>query len=108
MLISFHPEAGAEIIEAAQFYEAREPGLGIELLKEAQLLIDRIAANPSASTKIGRRARWKSFRRFPYNIVYVPHPDRIRIVAFAHQKRHPFYWRKRLMSTAEDKGPTLT
>jgi toxin ParE1/3/4 len=104
MPIGFHADAEAEIIEAARYYEAREPGLGSDLLSELERALDQISENPEACARIGKRVRWKSLWRFPYNVVYAAQPDRIRIVAFAHQKRRPFYWRKRLSDRA-DQGP---
>lgn len=35
--------------------------------------------------------------RFPYAVVYAEQPGLVRIVAFAHLKRDPVYWRKRLL-----------
>ena len=105
-LIGFHPDADAEVTEAAQYYEVRESGLGSDLLVEVERALDQILTNPEASQRIGRRVRRKSLWRFPYNLVYAVYPDRIRILACAHQKRRPFYWRKRLKDTAERKGST--
>jgi toxin ParE1/3/4 len=105
-LIRLHPDADAEVTEAARYYESREPGLGSDLLGEVERAFEQILANPEASGKIGRRVRRKSLWRFPYNLVYAVYSERIRIVAFAHQKRRPFYWRKRLNNTAEREGPT--
>jgi len=106
-LITFHPEADAEVTEAAQFYETRSPGLGSALLDEVQRSLDQMATMPEAYQQIGRRVRRKPLWRFPYNLVYAAYPDRIRIVAFAHQKRRPFYWRKRLKEAKEEgKDPT--
>jgi toxin ParE1/3/4 len=106
-LITFHPEVDAEVTEAAQFYETRSPGLGSALLDEVQRSLDQIAMTPEAYQQIGRRVRRRSLWRFPYNLVYAAYPDRIRIVAFAHQKRRPFYWRKRLKEAKEEgKSPT--
>ena len=106
-LITFHPEADAEVTEAAQFYETRSPGLGSALLDEVQRSLDQMASTPEAYQQIGRRVRRKPLWRFPYNLVYAAYPDRIRIVAFAHQKRRPFYWRKRLKEAKEEgKDPT--
>ncbi|MGC9196315.1 MAG: type II toxin-antitoxin system RelE/ParE family toxin, partial [Syntrophobacteraceae bacterium] len=51
----------------------------------------QILTNPEVCRKIGRRARRKSLWRFPYNLIYAVYPEWIRIVAFAHQKRRPFY-----------------
>ena len=89
-LIGFHPDADAEVTEAAQYYETRNSGLGSDLFVEVERAIDQILTNPEASHRIGRRVRRKSLWRFPYNLVYAFHKDRIRILAFAHQKRRPF------------------
>ena len=105
-LLRFHPDADVEVIEAVQYYGAREPALGSDLLGEVERALDQILRNPESSQRIGRRARRKSLWRFPYNLVYAVYLDRIRIVAFAHQKRRPFYWRKRLTAAAEKDGPT--
>lgn len=104
-LIGFHPEADAELTEAAQFYEGRQPGLGSDLLAEVERALGQILTHPEALQRIGRRARRKPLWRFPYNLIYAVYPDRIRVVAFAHQKRRPYYWRKRLKDTAERDGP---
>ena len=96
-LITFHPEALSELTEAAEFYEGRSTGLGFALLEEVERSLAQVAATPEAYQQIGKRARRKPLLRFPYNVVYAVYPDRIRVLAFAHQKRRPFYWRKRLV-----------
>ncbi|MEI6666650.1 MAG: type II toxin-antitoxin system RelE/ParE family toxin [Acidobacteriota bacterium] len=99
--IGFHPEADEEVTEAARYDEARQPGLGSSLLGEVAHALDQVQANPEASQRIGTRVRHKTLWRFPYNLLYAVYPDRIRVVAFAHHKRRPFYWRKRLRAMAE-------
>jgi hypothetical protein len=103
-LIIFHPDADGEVTEAVQYYEVRSPGLGAELLGEVERALGQISAHPEACQRIGRRVRRKPLWRFPYNLVYATYPDRIRVVAFAHQKRRPLYWQKRLKDTGERKG----
>jgi hypothetical protein len=105
-LIGFHPDADVEITEAAQYYEERLAGLGSDLLGEVERALEQILTNPEASQRIARRVRRKPLWRFPYNLIYAVYPDRIRIVACAHQKRRPFYWRKRLKDKDELEGPT--
>jgi len=105
--ISFHPEADAEVAEAAKFYEARSSELGCAILDEVERSLGQITISPEASQKIGRRARRKPLWRFPYSLIYAVYPDRIRVVAFAHHKRRPFYWRRRTKeATEEGIGPT--
>ena len=99
--ITFHPDAEGEVAEAAQYYEGRLPGLGFGLLDEVEQALDQIATDPEACQRVGRRARRKPLWRFPYNLVDAVYPDRIRLVAFAHQKRRPYYGRKRLADTVQ-------
>lgn len=79
-LIVFHPDADAEVTEAAQYYEVRKSGLGYDLLVEVERALNQILTNPEASQRIGRRVRRKSLWRFPYNLHYAVYPDRIRIL----------------------------
>lgn len=53
-LIRLHPDADAEVNEAARCYESREPGLGLELLGEVERALEQILTNPEASRRIGR------------------------------------------------------
>ncbi|MEN6578650.1 MAG: type II toxin-antitoxin system RelE/ParE family toxin [Phycisphaerales bacterium] len=103
--ITFHPDADAEINEAARYYEDRSPGLGPELLSEVERALGLISRDPEAWRRIGKRVRRRSLWRFPYNVIYAVYPDRIRVVAFAHQRRRPFYWRKRQRESTEPTGP---
>ena len=65
----------------------------------ASKALDRIEANPNTGGKVGRRGyRRIILKRPPYSIIYREETDSIDIVAFAHHKRKPDYWRKRLRS----------
>lgn len=82
--------------DALQYYEVRVPGLGADLLDEIERAVEQIAAHPEACQLVGPQVRRKLLWRFPFSLIYAVYPDRIRIVALAHQKRRPFYWRSRL------------
>ena len=94
--VTFHPQAAAEAVEAMEYYEARSQGLGSEFLSEIERSLDQVVANPELYEAIGRRARRKPLWPFPYRLVYAVYPDRIRVVAVAHYKRRPYYWRRRM------------
>jgi len=50
-----------------------------------------------AYQSVGDEVRKAPVARFPYNVLYAIEPDeRIRVIAVAHQKWRPGYWRKRL------------
>jgi plasmid stabilization system protein ParE len=94
--VYYHPEADAEVTEAARYYESRSPGLGLIFLSEIQRAVSQVVTNPEAYPKIANDIRRKALRRFPYGLMYAIEPDRIRIVAVAHSKRRPYYWSSRI------------
>jgi plasmid stabilization system protein ParE len=97
--MTFHEDADSEMLEAALYYERRAPELGLAFLDEVERISKRIMVNPKAYQSVGDEVRQALLRRFPYNILYVIEPDdHIRIVAAAHQKRRPGYWRSRLIT----------
>lgn len=95
-LLTFHEEAGVEVNEAATYYEERMPGLGVLFLGALEEAVQTILAHPEASQLVGSEIRRYLVRRFPYSLLYVVESDRIRVLAVAHQKRRPGYWRTRL------------
>lgn len=92
---SFHPAADVEFEEASVFYESRMPGLGKSFAAEVENTISLIREFPEAGSPIGFSHRRAVVARFPYSVVYRQYPDYIVIVAVAHQRRRPGYWRHR-------------
>lgn len=96
MRARFFPAASAELFEAADYYAKRRPSLGDEFLDEAMRIVNLIKEAPLrlAPRRHGER-KW-GMDRFPYAMVYVMRGDDIVIVAVAHWKRRPHYWRHRM------------
>jgi len=92
---SFHPDAEAELAEAADYYEARRPGLGKIFAAEVTRTISLIREYPDSGAPVGASRRRMLVRRFPYTIVYRQDGDSLLVVAVAHQSRRPGYWRGR-------------
>lgn len=93
--VIFHDLAEEELNEAAAYYAQARPGLGDAFLTEVHRAIDELLVTPLAGTLVDRDIRWWLVRRFPYSILYRVRPDQIRILAIAHHKRRPLYWRGR-------------
>jgi len=95
--VTFHEEADSEVKEAALYYEDRAPDLGLAFLGEIEKTLRRILANPMTYQAVGGDVHQAPVARFPYSVLYAIEPDeRVRVIAVAHQKRRPGYWRKRL------------
>jgi hypothetical protein len=95
LLVLIHETAEAEINEAADFYDIQAPGLGTVFLDEIQRTIEVIKLHPEAAPPLRGNLRRKQLAKFPYSLVYSIRPHEIRLLAIAHQKRRPFYWRGR-------------
>jgi plasmid stabilization system protein ParE len=96
MRLTYHPEAEAELIEAAQFYEARSPGLGARFLRDFDMAVAEIQESPALWPLVDNDLRCRTLRRFPFSIYYRVFPDALRILVVKHHSRHPDYWRNRL------------
>ena len=94
-LFSIHETAEAEINEAADFYDLEDPGLGSVFIDEVERAIESVSQLPDAAQLVRGRVRKKPLAKFPYSLVYSVRPDEIRLLAVAHQKGRPFYWRGR-------------
>ncbi|WP_394829760.1 type II toxin-antitoxin system RelE/ParE family toxin [Pendulispora albinea] len=99
--VRFHLAARLEAEAAARWYEERQPGLGDDFFVTVEDTIHAIAdaRNPGTVSPDDPRARRVRLYRFPYFIVFMLRSaSEIVIVAVAHAKRRPGYWRERLRS----------
>jgi toxin ParE1/3/4 len=94
--IQFLPAAREEFLAAADHYDAASPGLGNEFISEVERALSRIAAFPEHDPPYVSGTRRVVLRKFPFNVVYFQGSNVIVIVALAHQRKRPFYWRLRL------------
>ncbi len=94
------PEAAAELEQATLWYEGRRPGLGEEFLAAVDDCLDFVARWPVSGSLVpglprNLPVRRAPVRRFPYHVVYLETDSAIRVLAFAHDRRRPGYWRSR-------------
>jgi plasmid stabilization system protein ParE len=93
--VTFHAEAEAELVAAAAGYELHTSGLGEEFLAEVERATRALALYPKIGHRFSRRLRRVLVRRFPYGLLYRIEANAVRIVAVAHLRRRPGYWRHR-------------
>ena len=93
---AFHPEAGEEYQQAAEYYAAIAPELAARFYDEIERIIVEVRRQPDRFSRFSPPARRALARRFPYSVVYLDGPDRVWIVALMHAKRRPGYRRERL------------
>ena len=91
----FLPPAEEELTEASLYYETASSGLGQEFLDDLQRTVDALREHSQLGRPVGRSLRQATFRRFPFLLIYAEEQDQIVVVAVAHQRRRPGYWRSR-------------
>lgn len=102
-------EADSEIDAAVAWYEMRLTGLGMELLAEIETAKQRLSDRPGTCSRVsgltrGLEVRRSQVHRFPYALVFVELEDQVRVLALAHARRRPGYWRKRLAPTKKQRS----
>ena len=100
-LLRLDVEAEQEIDAAVGWYEAQRPGLGLDLIAALQEAKERLMEDPGSFPLVPRtpeplHVRRCPVQRFPYWLVFVELVDEIRVLAVAHSRRRPGYWRSRL------------
>lgn len=89
-------EAEADLDEAAQWYERRSPGLGVELVARVRTVSDAIGGNPDLYGVVHADLHRAPVRRFPYGVFYRTRSNYVQVIAVLHKWRDPSEWLKRI------------
>ena len=92
----WHPEARADAEEARNWYAERSPLAARGFLLALDQGVEAILEAPERWPKhrFGCR-RYVFSNRYPFTLIYRLTEGDVEIVAVAHQKRRPAYWRHR-------------
>jgi plasmid stabilization system protein ParE len=101
MSLRFLDEAAAELVAAIGYYAEDDLELAIDFDEAVDDRLEMAVKMPGAG-RLERHAperfelRWYKVRRFPYALLIgTLHDERV-VVALAHERRRPGYWRERL------------
>lgn len=95
MPVEFHPDAEWELTEAQAWYRQRSDVAAQAFALEIDHALRSITEAPERWPKMQRGERRFLLARFPYSILYRIRGNDIFIIAVAHLKRRPGYWRSR-------------
>lgn len=94
--VRFHPDAATELVEASDWYRERSELAARAFLIEFDEAIRRIRKTPLRYPTYQSETRRLILPRFPFSIIYRLEPSIIQVIAVAHHKRRPGYWKSRL------------
>jgi plasmid stabilization system protein ParE len=100
LAVRFSAEAAAELDDAAAWYDEQRPGLGTAFIDAVATAAASLANWPRSGAPVAGLAADLEVRRapvgrFPYHLAYLVTDDHIRVLAVAHDRRRPGYWRSR-------------
>lgn len=93
--IEIHPDATVEASEARIWYAMRSNDAGVSFADEVDRAVERIARSPGAFPVYLHGTRSLRPEKFPYLVIYRQLDFAIQVVAIAHGRRRPGYWRDR-------------
>ena len=93
--IELLPGARTDLEGAYNWYFERNPAAATSFLGEIETALATISNNPLMWPSYIEGTRRCVLRRFPFSIVYRAKDSSILIVALAHGRRRPGYWRNR-------------
>jgi plasmid stabilization system protein ParE len=94
--VDIHPEAIAEAQAATRWYRERSISAADAYLAELDWAVKSISENPEMWPRYAHGTQRYIFHRFPFYLVYRETAGKIEIIAVAHGRRRPGYWKSRM------------
>ena len=94
--VALHQEAIAEARAAREWYETRSVSAAEAFMEELDRIVARIGEYPEGGAPYLEGTRRYLMQRFPFSVVYRRKPRTYQVVAIAHSKRKPGYWKSRI------------
>ncbi|MGH9905079.1 MAG: type II toxin-antitoxin system RelE/ParE family toxin [Pyrinomonadaceae bacterium] len=86
------PQAENDILEVADWYDAKRDGLGEEFIEEVLAVLAALEMNPLLNCRRHptKNIRWRYPKRFPYRVIYeaIEEKKLAIIAAVVHAARH--------------------
>ncbi len=95
-VIHIRSEAEQDLLEAADWYENQQYGLGHQFLDEVLAVFESIVDKPLRYPLMNRNTRRALIQRFPFGVFYRIEENKIIVIAVMHGSRNPQHWKKRL------------
>jgi plasmid stabilization system protein ParE len=95
-IVRIHPAALEEAEAAVEWYARRSHQAAEAFLSELDHGIEQISHHPERYQRHEFETRRALLLKFPYLIVFREGTEGIEIIAIAHGRRRPSYWRDRI------------
>jgi plasmid stabilization system protein ParE len=93
--VAYLPGARRDFDDSLDWYAERSSVAAERFSHSVDESLAKINASPEQFEIVDQRHRACMLKRFPFRIIYRIEPTRILVVALAHAKRRPGYWKSR-------------
>jgi len=93
--VDYLPGARRDFDESFDWYAQRSAPAAVRFVNAVDAALRAVAANPERFAAVDALHRECPVRRFPFRIIYRVVEGRVVVVAVAHAKRRPGYWKDR-------------
>lgn len=94
--LEYHPDASDEVADAFDWYSSVNPDAGERFKLELDRAEELVERSPESWGPYFHDTQGFRFRGFPFVMAYIVRDERIIVIAVAHTRRRPGYWRERL------------
>lgn len=91
-LLRYHPLFADDVLEAAGWYEAQNPTLGVTFVERVAEAVGLVIQDPERRGTEGFGVRYWPLRKFPFVVFYDVTGDAILIVGVMHTARDSEKW----------------
>ena len=95
LTVKFLSGALQDFNESVDWYTGRSVSVARRFVMAVDAAIERAAENPGSSPCVDEQHQERALKRFPFRIIFRQLSGQILIVAIAHAKRQPQYWKHR-------------
>lgn len=88
------PSAENDVADAYRWYKERNGTAADAFRTEVFAVLDRLAEAPLSWPADEDGNRKRAIKRFPFSVWFEVHGDQVTVLAIAHHRRRPGYWRK--------------
>jgi len=93
--IEFHPEATQELEQSAAWYQEKSNAAAKGFALAVDAAVNKISREPERFPRVDQRHQACNLTTYPFQIIYRQEGEAIYVIAVAHAKRRPGYWRSR-------------
>jgi len=93
--LRYHPLFDSDVLDAAEWYDGRQPNLGADFLARVRKAVNRLIADPERRTSVDFGVRYWPVERFPYVVFYDVTESEVLVLGVMHTSRDSKKWLSR-------------